>query len=141
MSVVVVHAHLVAGLALPLPYSLQAQSRFTEWVERATPVNGPTLLEYEVAALVARAAAAGKADHTIAQTLLRRILSVGIVTHPPTPELHERALAWAERLRWPDPTFAHYLALAEALGAELWVADPSLAKAAHEGGAPGVKCL
>jgi predicted nucleic acid-binding protein len=45
------------------------------------------------------------------------------------PELHARALDLARRLSLPAACDAHYLALADWLGAELWTADRRLARA------------
>ena len=44
-------------------------------------------------------------------------------------ELHRRALQLAETLSLPAACDAHYLALAERLGAEFWTADARLVRA------------
>ena len=49
-------------------------------------------------------------------------MSLGVVLHE-TPNLHRRALELASRLKQGAVYDAHYLALAESLGCELWTAD------------------
>jgi predicted nucleic acid-binding protein len=48
------------------------------------------------------------------------------------PELHARALDLAERLSLPAAYDAHYLALADWLGAEFWTADQRLVRAVQD---------
>ncbi|HSR30541.1 MAG TPA: type II toxin-antitoxin system VapC family toxin [Anaerolineae bacterium] len=55
-------------------------------------------------------------------------------TSPPV-HLHERALRWADRLGHSKAYDAHYLALAEQEGIELWTADRRLANGAQQAGA------
>ena len=44
----------------------------------------------------------------------------------PTLELHQSALAWAERVGQAKVYDAHYVALAESLSAEFWTVDQKL---------------
>ncbi len=48
-----------------------------------------------------------------------------------TPSLHRRALELSSQLRQGTAYDAHYLALAEALGCELWTADERFLRAAR----------
>jgi predicted nucleic acid-binding protein len=56
---------------------------------------------------------------------LEAALDLGITLYGDR-ELHKRALRLAERLSLPAAYDAHYLALAETLGAEFWTADRRL---------------
>jgi predicted nucleic acid-binding protein len=49
--------------------------------------------------------------------------------------LRERALRWADRLGHAKAYDAHYLALAEQEGLELWTADRRLSNGAQQAGA------
>jgi predicted nucleic acid-binding protein len=57
-----------------------------------------------------------------ATRLLENLLATGIELQEP-PQLHSRAMELASRLRQDAVYDAHYLALAEILGCDLWTAD------------------
>ncbi len=52
------------------------------------------------------------------------------------PALHQAALQTAHRLKLPATYDAHYVALAQRLGAELWTADQRLARTLRQQGFP-----
>jgi len=56
-----------------------------------------------------------------AEALLDVALRLDLVLHD-DPELHKHALKLAQRFSLPATYDAHYLALADQLGAELWTA-------------------
>ena len=60
---------------------------------------------------------------------MESLLSSGLELHQ-TPNLHGRALELASLLRQGAAYDAHYLALAETLGCELWTADEKFYRAA-----------
>ncbi|MBN1657789.1 MAG: type II toxin-antitoxin system VapC family toxin [Anaerolineae bacterium] len=66
---------------------------------------------------------------------INTILALDICCSMPTPELHGRALSWADRLGHSKAYDAHYLALAEQEGIEFWTADRRLANGAQQAGA------
>ena len=71
----------------------------------------------------------------LAVETMGEILALNVRCVAPTAHLHGRALHWPERLH-PDKAYdAHYVALAEQEGLELWTADGRLANAAQQGGA------
>lgn len=59
------------------------------------------------------------------------MMNLGIEFTHPSPELHRRALIWAERLGHSKSYDAQYLAVAEYIQAELWTADRRLVNAAR----------
>jgi predicted nucleic acid-binding protein len=130
----VIDANLVVAMALPLPYSGQAAAKITTWKRAGTALLAPLLLEYELSAILRKAVVAGLLAPDVAWEAMRIILDLHIECLPPTPELHRRALYWADRLGQAKTYDAHYLAVAEQQQAELWTADRRLVNCAHQAG-------
>jgi predicted nucleic acid-binding protein len=131
---VVIDANLVAAIVLPVPYSDQATQRITAWKQAGVELLAPLLLEYEVASVLRRAVIARWLTNDDAVEALGQILTLRIQCLPPTPLLHEQALHWAHRLGHTKTYDAHYMALAEQEGAELWTADKRLVNGARQAG-------
>ncbi len=119
-------ANLTLGLFLSLPYSSYAERVFYNWWESRKELYVPLLWEYECVSGLRRAVVVGQLTPAEAQEILLDILKLKPQTVAPTSELHQLALVWAERLRQNKAYDAHYVALAENLGAELWSADRRL---------------
>jgi len=135
---VIIDANLIAGLFLPLPYSDQAKQKLQDWNRAGLELLAPVLLEYELAAILRKAVVAQWLTTAVAVEAMGRILALNIQCMPPTADLHERALHWADRLGHAKAYDAHYLALAEQEGVELWTADRRLVNGAQQAGAPWV---
>ncbi len=136
---VVIDANLVAAVVLPLPYSDRAMQMLTEWKRAGVGLFAPLLMEYEVAAILRRAVVAGWLTDDAAVEAMGMILALNIRCLPPTPGLHEQALHWAQRLGHSKTYDAHYLALAEQEGLEMWTADRRLANGARQVGVSWVR--
>jgi predicted nucleic acid-binding protein len=134
----VVDANLIAAVVLPLPYSDQATQRIMAWKRAGLELLAPLLLEYEIAAILRKAVVAHWLTTDLAVEAIGQILSLNVRCLTPTAHLHERALRWADRLGHSKAYDAHYLALAEQEGIDLWTADRRLANGAHQAGAPWV---
>jgi predicted nucleic acid-binding protein len=131
----VIDANLIAAVVLPLPYSDQATERIMAWKQAGLELLAPVLLEYEVAAILRKAVVAQWLTTDLAVEAIGRILALNVRSLRPTAQLHERALRWADRLGHSKAYDAHYLALAEQEGIELWTADQRLANGAQQAGA------
>jgi len=130
----VIDANLVAALALPLPYSDQATQRIVAWKRDGVRLCAPLLLEYEVISILRKAVVVGLMNTTAAAEAMHRILALNIRCLPPTPELHDSALRWAERLGQSRAYDAQYLALAERLQVGLWTANKRLVGGVRQAG-------
>ena len=98
------------------------------WHRAGRPRAAPTLLYYEVSNALHRYVTAGVLTAAEAAILLDAALSLDITLYGDAA-LHRQALQLAERFALPATYDAHYLALAECLGGELWTADRRLANA------------
>ena len=110
-----------------------------EWHASRHPLVAPTLLYYEVSNALRRYAAQGELLPEEAAEALEAALRLGIVLYGDA-DLHQRALELAARFSLPATYDAHYLALAERLGAEFWTADRRLTQAV-QATLPWVKLL
>ena len=92
------------------------------WDDEGTRVAAPLLMPFEVTNALHRRVVRGDLTVEVAASLTQDLMSLGVVFHE-TPNLHPRALELARRLKRGAVYDAHYLALAESLGCEMWTAD------------------
>jgi predicted nucleic acid-binding protein len=119
--------HLVAD-----PGDELVRSTWERWDAEHRSIAAPTLLFYEVSNALYRYQRVGMMSTSAVGLALRAALALPIRLYG-EPELHVRALDLADRFSLPAAYDAHYLALADWLGAELWTADLRLARAVeHE---------
>ena len=137
----VIDANLIAALVLPLSYSDEATEKIVAWKRAGGELLAPTLLEYELTAVLRKAVVAGWMNTDLAIQAMDKILALNIHCVPPTADLHERALRWADRLGHSKAYDAEYMALAEQEGLELWTADRQLANGAQQAGARWVRWI
>ncbi len=96
------------------------------WERRSVQRAAPTLLYYELTNGIHRYVRAGVLSEATAGKALRTAQSLPVALVGDA-ELHSRALVLAGELGLTAAYDAHYVALAERLGAELWTADARLA--------------
>ncbi len=123
---IVVDANLCVALVIPLPYSEAAAEKWLAWETERVSLYAPFLWEYEVVSALRKAILAGLINRDETENALQRLLILGVETVPPDVELHRSALRWSERIGQPVAYDGQYLALAEALQADLWTADKRL---------------
>ncbi len=98
-----------------------------EWHEAGRPVIAPTLLYYEITNALHRYVVHGELLPEEASELLEMALRLDITLYGDN-DLHRRALKLAKSFSLSATYDAHYLALAERLGAEFWTADKRLVR-------------
>lgn len=104
--------------------------RWNQWQASNTTPVAPTLIMYEVSNGLYRYSRAGQITPEEAEQLLERALNLGIRFYGDA-DLHRQPLKIAQRHNLPATYDAHYLALAEREGIELWTADQRLFNAVH----------
>jgi len=99
------------------------------WDDQGTQLAAPPLMPFEVANALHRRVLRGELTVGVAAGLIQDLMSLGVAFHA-TSDLHGRALDLASRLDQGAVYDAHYLALAESLGCEMWTADERFYRAA-----------
>jgi len=135
---VILDANLVVALFLPLPFSAQAREHIVTWDRTGLELLAPVLFEYEINSVLHRAATTGLLTHREAKKALQDAQALAVHCVFPSPELHNRAWYWAERLNHSKTYDAQYVALAELERADFWTADRRLVNGAHQAGAEWV---
>lgn len=124
-----------AGLVIRLvadPEDEVVRQLWEGWDDERRPLAAPTLLRYEVTSVLYRYGRAGLMSASSVRLALQAALALPLRLHGEY-DLHEQALDLAERFSLPAAYDAHYLALAERLGAAFWTADERLARAVRPG--------
>jgi predicted nucleic acid-binding protein len=122
-----VDANLVIRLVAD-PDNAQVRQLWKQWKDARRQLAAPTLLYYEVANALYRYRKLGILDSSAVREALEAAFALPIELYG-GQALHRRAVEWADRFSLPAAYDAHYLALAEQLGGELWTADGRLARA------------
>lgn len=130
-SPVCLDASFIVHLLLSEETAVRADSLWEQWHRAGQALVAPTLLYYEVSNVLHRYVTGGILSQTEAMTLLDTALSLDIKLYGDAG-LHRRAVQLAESFSLPAACDAHYLALAERLGAEFWTADRRLVKAVRD---------
>ncbi len=125
-----VDANLVIRLVAD-PRDEAVQRLWEQWDAEKRQLAAPTLLYYEVTNALYRYRRQGLMSLSSVRLALKAALSLPLHLYDET-DLHQRAVDLAERFPLPATYDAHYLALAEQLGTELWTADRRLAQAVQE---------
>lgn len=127
---VTLDASFVLALAIDEPRSTEVRRLLDEWMARGEELCAPALFGYEVAGILRNKVHRGVLEESDARIALDLLLTLPIVLLHPTG-LHMRAFEIAFDLGLPTSYVAHYLALAEALDAEMWTLDERFADRAR----------
>ena len=126
---VVVDASLAVKWLVEEDDSDKAHAALESWVAQDVTRIAPYLLPFEVANALHRRALRGELNVDDSIRMMTRLLESRLELHQP-PGLHVRALQLASLFRQTAAYDAHYLALAESIGCELWTADERFYRAA-----------
>ena len=119
---VVVDASVAVKWLVEEEGSDKAHAALQSWVSQDITRMAPYLMPFEVANALHRRVVRGEIRVGDSTRMITRLLASRLELHQ-TPDLHVRALELASRLNQKAAYDAHYLALAEEFGCELWTAD------------------
>ena len=126
---VVVDASLAVKWLVEEEDSDKAHAVLQSWVTQDISRVAPHLMSFEVANALHRRVMRGELSVGESSRMIARLLGSQLELHQ-TPGLHVRALELASQLNQGAVYDAHYLALAEEFGCELWTADERFFQAA-----------
>ncbi len=126
---VVVDASVAVKWLVEEDGSDKAHAALQSWVAQDIARIAPHLMPFEVANALHRRVVRGELNAGDSVRLIARLLDSRLELHRP-PGLHARALHLASQLKQNAAYDAHYVALAESLGCELWTADERFYRAA-----------
>lgn len=109
-------------------YSDKAMALATTYIRAGQRIVAPPLLPFEVANTIRRHMVRDQLSLPRAYEILARFHSFPI-EYELSPEIHQTALAVAERYGLPAAYDAHYIALAQSLDCSLWTDDRRLLRA------------
>jgi predicted nucleic acid-binding protein len=122
---VCVDASFVIRLLLGGPGGDKAEELWEEWARSQVQAVAPGLIFYEITNALYRLGAGASLAFEEITEILELALSLGINTIS-EDFLHRKALVFARQYRLKATYDAHYLALAQSLGADFWTADRRL---------------
>jgi predicted nucleic acid-binding protein len=125
-SLICIDASLVVRLVVDTTDD-RLPAQWKAWSEAKRQIVAPTLLYYEVANALHQYQKQGYLRPEVVEQALVASLSLPIRLYGDS-SLHLLARRFAERFSLPTTNDAHYLALADRLGADFWSADRRLAE-------------
>ena len=126
---VVVDASLAFKWLVREIYTAEANHLGRLWNSQGTRIAAPYLMPVEVTNALHQRVMRGDLTLQAAMQRMESLLSSGLELHQPS-HLYSRALELTSQFRQGATYDAHYLALAETLGCELWTADESFFRVA-----------
>jgi predicted nucleic acid-binding protein len=123
-NAVVVDTSVVVKWILDEPDSKIALALLTEWTDKEIDILAPALLAYEITNVLYQRVHRDEMSLAKAkQALAKVMLSELELDFSQDPALSTQAMELAHRFNLPATYDAHYLAMAEREGCELWTAD------------------
>jgi predicted nucleic acid-binding protein len=123
-DVVVVDTSIAIKWVLQESDSDIAETMLIEWSSNGVVILAPALLTYEVTNALYKKARKGEITFETAKEALTKVLVSGVALNfSQDSNLGRRAIELARQFGLPATYDAHYLALAEREGCELWTAD------------------
>ena len=129
-SWICVDANLVVRLVAD-PQDTLVRAQWQQWEDDGFQFAAPTLIHYETTNALYQYERRGFLSVETVRLAQEAALALHL-TFFGDADLHRSALRLAQRLALPATYDAHYLAVAERLGAELWTADGRLVQAVRD---------
>ena len=129
---VVVDASLAFKWLVREEHTDKALAILREWHDEEVTPAAPHLLPFEISNALHKRVTRGELSVEGAVDLIGNLLTSQIELHQPW-NLHGKALEMASRFGQAAAYDAHYLALAESLGCDLWTADEKFYQSVAEG--------
>ena len=129
---VVVDASLAFKWLVREEHTDKALAILREWLDEEVTPAAPHLLPFEVSNALHKRVTRGELSVEGAVDLIGNLLTSQIELHQPW-NLHGKALEMASQFGQTAAYDAHYLALAESLGCDLWTADEKFYQSVAEG--------
>jgi len=124
-TTVCVDASVVAHVLSKSDPASSYQQIWNQWQADENVIVAPTLMLYEICNALHRSVLAGRSTALEGERLLEVALNLEVQFYGDV-DLHRQALKIAQRENLPASYDAHYLALSERLGVELWTGDRRL---------------
>lgn len=118
-------ANLVVRVLVDDGASSAVRSQWLSWTAAGERFVAPDLFGYEVTNALFKYYRVGSLTEERLRAAVARVAGFPIALHR-CEHLHQEAIALARRFSLPATYDAHYLALAQHLGAELWTLDQRL---------------
>ncbi len=131
-SAAVVDASVALRAVLPGPQQVECQHLLGRLQSAGLALLAPALWAYETTSGLTRAIRVGLLIPEEGRRALAQLAKLGVQLVPPDDQQRQAALEWTLRLDRAAAYDSFYLALAEALGCDLWTADERLANAAGQ---------
>jgi len=124
-SAVCVDASLLIKVPVPEELSDEATALSEEWIKGSTQLFAPSLLKYEFVSILRHKILSGHSSEEEARAALEFAFQP-LLTIVSSDDIHIAAQRLANDFGLSSTYDAHYIAVAEELGCELWTADARL---------------
>jgi predicted nucleic acid-binding protein len=119
----VIDASIALKLVLPDALQEQCRSLVARLLVANVEIVAPDLWAYETTSTVCKAIHFKQLTADEGRQIIVRLNTLGVRLIPPDTIQNQQAFEWTVRLKRGAAYDSYYLALAEALGCELWTAD------------------
>lgn len=128
-SLAVIDASLALKLVLPNPLRNICRVLITRLISEGVELVAPALWAYETTSTLCKAVHFGQLTADEARSVLLQLTELNVRLVSPDDTQNRHAFEWTVQLNRAAAYGSYYLALAEALGCDVWTADRRLLEA------------
>ncbi len=125
-SLAVIDASLALKLVLPNPLRNICRVLITRLISEGVELVAPALWAYETTSTLCKAVRFGQLTADEARSVLGQLTELNVRLVSPDDTQNRHTFEWTVRLNRAAAYGSYYLALAEALGCDVWTADRRL---------------